>query len=90
MNKDEAMSVPDTTTPIVVPDMASRRATVDTIHTALSNSLVTIASSPEMLTPAMVTAIAGFLRDNGAKLGVVTAKSPLGNLLENVPFETDG
>lgn len=55
----------------------------------MCENLLVAVRDPENLTPAMIAAVSKFLADNGAKLGVVTSKSPMGNLLDNLPFEVE-
>lgn len=74
---------------IVIKSPELRRNLLDAIHTQMCENLLVAVRDPENLTPAMIAAVSKFLADNGAKLGVVTSKSPMGNLLDNLPFEVE-
>ena len=74
---------------IIVKDGTLRKNILDAVHTKMCENLLLVVQAPENLTPAMISAVGKFLNDNGAKLGVIRDKSPMGNLLNNLPFEVE-
>jgi len=75
------------TNPQIICSHEVRRATLDEIHQVLTDQLLRIVQDAENLSPQMIAAVSKFLADNGARLGVVTAESPMGNILKNLPFQ---
>jgi hypothetical protein len=73
--------------PEIISNHEARRVTLDEIHHTLAEQMLKIVKNEENLTPQMIAAISKFLDSNNCKLGVVTAESPMGNLLKNLPFQ---
>jgi len=63
------------------------REILDSLHDAVSQELLLRVRSGEATASELSVAVK-FLKDNGASLDVITAESPLGNLLESLPFES--
>jgi hypothetical protein len=59
---------------------------MDTLHDAVTKELLMRVQSGEATASELSVAVK-FLKDNGASLDVVTAESPLANLLESLPFD---
>jgi hypothetical protein len=59
---------------------------LDLLHDATAKELLGRVQSGEASASELSVAVK-FLKDNNATLDVVTAESPLGNLLEKLPFE---
>lgn len=59
---------------------------LQTLHDAVSQELLARVQSGEATASELSVAVK-FLKDNGASLDVITAESPMGNLLESLPFE---
>ena len=87
--EDEGLIIPSTPPEIIVKDGTLRKNILDAVHTKMCENLLLVVQAPENLTPAMISAVGKFLNDNGAKLGVIREKSPMGNLLNNLPFEVE-
>lgn len=62
------------------------REQLDLLHAAVANELLDRVKSGEATASELSVAVK-FLKDNNANLDVVTAESPLGNLLESLPFD---
>jgi|TARA_R110001632_G_scaffold9809_4_gene37230 hypothetical protein len=62
------------------------REILDTLHDAVSQELLARVRTGEATASELSVAVK-FLKDNGASLDVITAESPLGNLLDSLPFE---
>ncbi len=62
------------------------REILDSLHDAVSQELLARVRTGEATASELSVAVK-FLKDNGASLDVITAESPLGNLLESLPFE---
>jgi hypothetical protein len=62
------------------------REQLDILHAAVANELLDRVKSGEATASELSVAVK-FLKDNNANLDVVTAESPLGNLLESLPFD---
>ena len=58
---------------------------LDALHDSVAKELLQRDASGEA-TPAELSVATKFLKDNGAVHDVVTTESPLGNLLEKLPF----
>jgi|TARA_R110000787_G_scaffold94348_1_gene197074 hypothetical protein len=58
---------------------------LDALHDSVAKELLQRVASGEA-TPAELSVATKFLKDNGAVHDVVTTESPLGNLLEKLPF----
>ena len=63
------------------------REILDSLHDAVSQELLARVRTGEATASELSVAVK-FLKDNGASLDVITAESPLGNLLESLPFES--
>ena len=63
------------------------REILDSLHDAVSQELLLRVRSGEATASELSVAVK-FLKDNGASLDVITAESPLGSLLESLPFES--
>ena len=59
---------------------------MDTLHQQVTKELLSRVMSGEATASELSVAVK-FLKDNGASLDVVTAESPLANLLESLPFD---
>lgn len=59
---------------------------MDTLHDAVTKELLMRVQSGEATASELSVAVK-FLKDNGASLDVVTAESPMANLLESLPFD---
>lgn len=59
---------------------------LDLLHDATARDLLQRVQSGEATASELSVAVK-FLKDNNATLDVITAESPLGNLLEKLPFE---
>jgi len=62
------------------------RDILDFLHGAVANDLLNRVKSGEATASELSVAVK-FLKDNNASLDVITAESPLANLLENLPFD---
>ena len=62
------------------------REQLEILHAAVANELLDRVKSGEATASELSVAVK-VLKDNNANLDVVTAESPLGNLLENLPFD---
>lgn len=62
------------------------RELLEQLHNHVAKELLARVRSGEATAPELSVAVK-FLKDNNASLDVITAESPLGNLLENLPFE---
>lgn len=62
------------------------REQLEILHTAVAKELLDRVKSGEATASELSVAVK-FLKDNNANLDVVTAESPLGNLLESLPFD---
>lgn len=60
---------------------------MDTLHDAVTKELLLRVQSGEATASELSVAVK-FLKDNGASMDIITAESPLANLLESLPFET--
>lgn len=60
---------------------------MDALHDAVTKDLLQRVLSGEATASELSVAVK-FLKDNGASLDVITAESPMANLLENLPFES--
>ena len=56
------------------------------LHAAVAKELLDRVKSGEATASELSVAVK-FLKDNNANLDVITAESPLGNLLESLPFD---
>jgi hypothetical protein len=63
------------------------REILDSLHDAVSQELLARVRTGEATASELSVAVK-FLKDNGASLDVITAESPLGSLLESLPFES--
>jgi hypothetical protein len=63
------------------------REILDSLHDAVSQELLARVRTGEATASELSVAVK-FLKDNGASLDVITAESPMGNLLESLPFES--
>ena len=59
---------------------------MDILHEEVTKELLLRVKSGEATASELSVAVK-FLKDNGASLDVVTAESPLANLLESLPFD---
>lgn len=64
----------------------SLKLTLDRLHEEVAIDLLRRVQSGEA-SPQELSVVVKFLKDNNATLDVVTTESPLGNLLENLPFD---
>lgn len=62
------------------------RDILDSLHGAVANDLLNRVKSGDATASELSVAVK-FLKDNNANLDVITAESPLANLLENLPFD---
>jgi hypothetical protein len=62
------------------------RDILDALHGAVANDLLNRVKSGEATASELSVAVK-FLKDNNANLDVITAESPLANLLDSLPFE---
>lgn len=62
------------------------RDILDSLHGAVATDLLNRVKSGEATASELSVAVK-FLKDNNANLDVITAESPLANLLENLPFD---
>lgn len=62
------------------------RQILDSLHDALAKDLLVRVKSGEASAQELAVA-AKFLKDNNANLDVITAESPMANLLEALPFQ---
>lgn len=60
---------------------------MDMLHEVVTKELLARVKSGEATASELSVAVK-FLKDNGASLDVITAESPMANLLENLPFES--
>lgn len=58
---------------------------IDSLHEAVTRDLLLRVKSGEATASELSVAVK-FLKDNGASLDVITAESPMANLLEGLPF----
>jgi hypothetical protein len=65
----------------------SKKQQMDTLHDAVTQELLLRVKSGEASASELSVAVK-FLKDNGASLDVITAESPMANLLENLPFDS--
>tara|TARA_B100001094_G_C18123527_1_gene768175 strand:- start:612 stop:827 length:216 start_codon:yes stop_codon:yes gene_type:complete len=59
---------------------------MDTLHDAVTKELLMRVQGGEATASELSVAVK-FLKDNGASLDVITAESPMANLLKDLPFE---
>lgn len=59
---------------------------MDTLHDAVTKDLLMRVQSGEATASELSVAVK-FLKDNGASLDAIMAESPMGNLLNDLPFE---
>jgi len=59
---------------------------MDTLHDEVTKQLLMRVQSGEATASELSVAVK-FLKDNGASLDVITAESPMANLLQDLPFE---
>ena len=64
------------------------RNILDDLHDSVAKDLLNRISSGEASASELSVAVK-FLKDNNATLDVITAESPMGNLLDALPFETE-
>ncbi len=64
----------------------SQKQQMDDLHAAVTVDLLARVRSGEATASELSVAVK-FLKDNGASLDVITAESPMANLLENLPFD---
>jgi hypothetical protein len=62
------------------------RDILEALHNAVANDLLSRVKSGEA-SPSELSVAVKFLKDNNANLDVITAESPLANLLQNLPFD---
>lgn len=62
------------------------RDILDALHGAVANDLLNRVKGGEATASELSVAVK-FLKDNNANLDVITAESPLANLLQSLPFE---
>jgi len=62
------------------------RSTLEILHEQVAKELLARVRSGEA-TSAELSVAVKFLKDNNAVLDVITPESPLGNLLESLPFD---
>lgn len=60
---------------------------MEALHDAVTKDLLQRVVSGEATASELSVAVK-FLKDNGASLDVITAESPMANLLDNLPFES--
>lgn len=68
--------------------METNRNIIDSLHDALAKDLLVRVKSGEATAQELAVA-AKFLKDNNANLDVITAESPMANLLEALPFKPE-
>lgn len=61
---------------------------LDTLHDTVAKELLERIKAGEASASELSVAVK-FLKDNNATLDVITAESPMGNLLEALPFDTE-
>ena len=61
---------------------------LDTLHDTVAKELLERIKAGEASDSELSVAVK-FLKDNNATLDVITAESPMGNLLEALPFDTE-
>ena len=61
---------------------------LEQLHDTVAKDLLERIKSGEASASELSVAVK-FLKDNNATLDVITAESPMGNLLEALPFETE-
>lgn len=59
---------------------------MDTLHDAVTKELLMRVQSGEATASELSVAVK-FLKDNGASLDIITAESPMANLLQDLPFD---
>ncbi len=59
---------------------------IDALHGAVAQELLARVKAGEA-TASELSVATKFLKDNGASLDVITAESPMANLLDALPFE---
>lgn len=59
---------------------------IDSLHEAVTQQLLLRVRSGEATASELSVAVK-FLKDNGASLDVITAESPMANLLQDLPFD---
>lgn len=59
---------------------------MDTLHDAVTKELLVRVQSGEATASELSVAVK-FLKDNGASLDIITAESPMANLLQDLPFD---
>ena len=59
---------------------------IDTLHDAVTKELLMRVQGGEATASELSVAVK-FLKDNGASLDVITAESPMANLLKDLPFD---
>tara|TARA_B100002019_G_scaffold139326_1_gene119983 strand:+ start:721 stop:936 length:216 start_codon:yes stop_codon:yes gene_type:complete len=64
----------------------NQKQQMDDLHAAVTADLLARVRSGEATASELSVAVK-FLKDNGASLDVITAESPMANLLENLPFD---
>jgi len=64
------------------------KAILEQLHDTVAKDLLERIKSGEASASELSVAVK-FLKDNNATLDVITAESPMGNLLEALPFETE-
>lgn len=62
------------------------RDILDALHGAVAHDLLNRVKSGEATASELSVAVK-FLKDNNANLDVITAESPLANLLQSLPFD---
>ncbi len=66
--------------------MKTEKQQMDDLHMAVTQELLLRVQSGEATASELSVAVK-FLKDNGASLDVITAESPMANLLEKLPFD---
>tara|TARA_B100000214_G_C23538618_1_gene432894 strand:- start:55 stop:264 length:210 start_codon:yes stop_codon:yes gene_type:complete len=64
------------------------KAILEQLHDTVAKDLLERIKAGEASASELSVAVK-FLKDNNATLDVITAESPMGNLLEALPFETE-
>ena len=64
------------------------RNILDDLHDSVAKDLLNRIKSGEASASELSVAVK-FLKDNNATLDVITAQSPMGNLLDALPFDVD-
>ena len=67
--------------------MKTEKQLMESLHDAVTKDLLMRVQSGEATASELSVAVK-FLKDNGASLDVITAESPMANLLENLPFDS--